>query len=203
MKFFVLFASLVLLLLAYPYVEAPLIAMLIPVASVYALSDRKRHWVVAAILAIPTLVGLAGTETGVHVVPPAVWHLSALCLFAFTTGVVSRRVMASRRVTTDELYGAAAVYLLMGVTWTIAYLALEHVRPGSFVLPDSRPATFPDLLYFSYVTLSTVGYGDIRPATDGARSLALLEAVSGVMYIAISVARLLGFHLSRRDATGR
>lgn len=203
MKLFVLFASLVLLLLTYPYVDAPLVAMLIPVASVYTLSDRKRHWVVAAILAVPTLVGLAGAQTGVHVVPPVVSHLSALCLFAFTTGVVNRRVMASHRVTTDELYGAAAVYLLMGVTWTIAYLALENVRPGSFQFPDDRPPALPDLLYFSYATLTTVGYGDIRPATDGARSLAILEAVSGVMYVAISVARLLGFHLSRGEPPPR
>lgn len=196
MRFLYLFVSLVILLLAYPYVDAPLVTMLIPVASVYALSDRKGYRVVAAVLAVPTLLGLVGSETGVHIVPPLAGHLAALCLFMFTTGVISGKIMSSRQVTTDELYGAAAVYLLMGFTWTIAYVALESVRPGSFQIQGGGTPALPDLLYFSYITLTTLGYGDVRPVTDGARSLALLEAVAGVMYIAISVARLLGFHLS-------
>ena len=107
-------------------------------------------------------------------------------------------MLRSERVTGDTLCGAIAVYLMIGLTWSLGHGLLEYLRPGSYhvLAGGPRPATSKDLLYFSYVTLATLGYGDVVPAADGARSLAVLEALGGTIYLAILVARLIGLHLS-------
>lgn len=102
-------------------------------------------------------------------------------------------------MTGDTLCGAIAVYLMIGLTWSLAYVLLEHLHPGSFRLTAAgmQGVDGKDLLYFSYVTLATLGYGDVVPATDGARSLAVLEGLCGTVYMAILVARLIGLHLAQ------
>lgn len=105
-------------------------------------------------------------------------------------------------VTLDTIAGAACVYMLMGVLWASAYMLLEHLRPGSFVIPaDWRlpgNQVGPALVYFSYVTLTTLGYGDIRAAGPAAAGLAVVEAIVGQLFLAVTIARLVGQHLSRR-----
>ena len=103
-------------------------------------------------------------------------------------------------MTPDVLYGAISVYLMIGLTWSVAYLLLENLYPGSFYIdaahnPDGY-LNLSDLLYYSYVTLTTLGYGDITLVTSQARSLAFLEAVCGVLYVAVLVARLVGSSLA-------
>lgn len=106
-------------------------------------------------------------------------------------------------VTLDTIAGAACVYMLMGVIWANAYMLLEHLRPGSFVIPDDwrLPGNQigPALVFFSYVTLTTVGYGDIRTAGPAAGGLAVVEAIVGQLFLAITIARLVGQHLSKRS----
>lgn len=106
-------------------------------------------------------------------------------------------------VTLDTIAGAACVYMLIGVFWASAYALLEHLRPGSFVIPDDwrLPGNQfgPALVFFSYVTLTTVGYGDIRPMGPAAGGMAVVEAIVGQLFLAITIARLVGQHLSRRS----
>jgi hypothetical protein len=103
-------------------------------------------------------------------------------------------------VTADKIYGALCVYLLIGLTWGFMFLTLEGVQPGSFSLGQGQPngiAKDPaTLVYFSFVTLSTVGYGDITPLSPPARSLAFMEAIIGQIYLAVLVARLVGLHIA-------
>ena len=81
----------------------------------------------------------------------------------------------------------------------LAYVLLEHLHPGSYrvAVAGMQGANGKDLLYFSYVTLATLGYGDVVPVTDGARSLAVMEGLCGTIYMAILVARLIGLHLAQ------
>ena len=106
-------------------------------------------------------------------------------------------------VTLDTIAGAACVYMLLGVIWANGYLLLEHLRPGSFVIPDDwrLPGNQigPALVFFSYVTLTTVGYGDIRAAGPAAGGLAVVEAIVGQLFLAVTIARLVGQHLSKRS----
>jgi hypothetical protein len=202
-RYLYLLAALVVMLVAYPYAGSGAglgaAAVLIPIASVFALTtDRHGYRVIPTVLGMVTLFGIFEDTAGFEIVPQFAVEVSALLLFAYTTVFVLRSVLRSDRVTGDTLCGAIAVYLMMGLTWSFAHLLLQRLRPGSyrFVAGGMRSANSLELLYFSYVTLATLGYGDVVPVTDGARSLAVLEAVGGTVYMAILVARLIGLHLA-------
>jgi hypothetical protein len=119
-----------------------------------------------------------------------------LLFYAYTTVVILLHVLKDREVTADTLCGAVCVYLLMGMTWMMAYVLLEGTQPGSFASPETA-LNWSDLLYYSFATLTTVGYGDVAPLTSKARSLSFLEAVFGVLYVAVLISRLVGAYLAR------
>jgi voltage-gated potassium channel Kch len=98
-----------------------------------------------------------------------------------------------KKVTDDSIKGGICTYLLLGVTWGLVYRILLFFDPKAFLFEG---VSAPGLFYFSYVTLTTVGYGDIVPATHFAQTLAFLEAVTGQMFIAIFIARLMGLHIA-------
>jgi hypothetical protein len=110
--------------------------------------------------------------------------------FALTAVGLFSYLRSSRIVTQAHLYTAVNIYLLLGLLWTTLYLAIDTFYPGSIQI-RSNPAEYEtNLLYFSLITLSTIGYGDIVPLSGEARILAALEGVTGVLYIAITVALL-------------
>jgi hypothetical protein len=106
--------------------------------------------------------------------------------------VLWQRVFARGRVTANRLMGAVTVYILLGVLWNQIYDLLEAVHPGSFNFgPDfSGISIDSSLMYFSFITLTTVGYGDATPAMPFAHSMAVLEALVGQLYLAILIGRL-------------
>src|SRR6202007_1724482 len=98
----------------------------------------------------------------------------------------------SRTVAQAEFYTAVNIYLLLGLLWTTIYLAIDAFSPGSIQMGSDPANRETELLYFSLITLSTVGYGDIVPLSGAARMLTALEGVTGVLYIATTVALLVG-----------
>ena len=118
---------------------------------------------------------------------------AALC--AFTTLAALRHVATAKKITLDVLCGAAAVYLLLGLTWAITYSLLETFSPGSLALPNPEvQSAWTQVLYFSFTTLTTVGYGDVLPVSAFARIWSNLEAVAGTFYMALLVARLVSLY---------
>ena len=117
--------------------------------------------------------------------------------------VVLERVLRAGRVTVHRINGAIAAYLLFAVIFANAYELVETLQPGSFGgVTASRG--WGGFLYFSQVTLFTVGYGDITPVAAGARSLAMLEGLIGQLFPAILLARLVALEIEdRRSRTGR
>jgi hypothetical protein len=198
-QFHYLLASLILLLAVYPYVSAGptgpaalrALTSFVLITGIYAVSDRRRQIVIAALLAVPAFgLGWLRVFTSAPALSTAE-SIFAVLFYAFTALICLKRVVRARRVTSDTISGAISVYLLMGLTWATAYDLVETITPGSFASsqPDAT-FTFPAFIYYSFVTLATLGYGDITPLTDQARSLALLETVSGTLYIAVLIARL-------------
>ncbi|HXV61623.1 MAG TPA: ion channel [Vicinamibacteria bacterium] len=114
-------------------------------------------------------------------------------------------VLGSRRVTMNTVYGAACAYLLIGLLWAGLYRFVFWVDPGAFRMPESisgNPQELVDSLgYFSYVTLTTLGYGDITPVKPIARALAVVEAVIGQLYVGILIARMVGLHIASATAS--
>jgi hypothetical protein len=117
------------------------------------------------------------------------FSLGVLCI------AIGIRVFGAGRVTLDRVLGAVALYTLIGVVWAEAYQLVSVHSRGSFTglqLPD--PFDRSTWIYFSFVTLTTVGYGDIAPVAHVAKSLAIFEALIGQLYPAIVLARLVSLH---------
>jgi ion channel len=110
--------------------------------------------------------------------------------FALTAAGLFSYLRNSRSVAQAQLYTAVSIYLLLGLLWTTLYLAMDAFYPGSIRIGSLPADRQTELLYFSLITLSTIGYGDIVPLSGEARILAALEGVTGVLYIAITVALL-------------
>jgi energy-converting hydrogenase Eha subunit C len=212
-RFAYLTKSLVILILAYPYLELNIagqavmtvITIFVMLSLILAVSDTKRNIIIALCLAVPWFVTLIINFPLFEIEREIVIRkeiVFAVLLFFFTTITIFVHLLKSREVTSEILFAAVCVYLLIGLTWGALYVFIELVAPGSFVdTSDEIAITSPRFLFFSYITLTTVGYGTLIPVTDQARSIALLEAVIGQLYLAIMVARLVGLHISKPKAT--
>jgi hypothetical protein len=124
--------------------------------------------------------------------------------FCFLTLVAASLLMdiaRSRRVDMNVVFGACCVYLLLGLIWAAVYSLLESAAPGSFDLsgrPDGAESAASGLVYYSFITMTTVGYGDIVPLSPPARALSALQGLVGQLYLAIVIARFVGLEISTR-----
>jgi hypothetical protein len=112
-----------------------------------------------------------------------------------------RQVAFGQEISFNRLIGAVCIYLLLGMIWSVAYTLIEMAQPGSFSgLSDTGGAGGwdPSWLYFSFVTMTTLGYGDFLPLSATARMFAYLQAVFGQFYIAVLVAGLVSAYISAR-----
>ena len=114
--------------------------------------------------------------------------------------VILARVLKKGPITFHRIEGAIAVYLLLGLTWAHAFELVEYLNPGSFTGVLTGSGRFSSWTYFSFVTLATLGYGDISPVHPVARSLAVAEAITGQLYLAILIARLVSQELYYRTS---
>jgi hypothetical protein len=113
--------------------------------------------------------------------------------------VLFRYVFTSTAVTSDVIYGAIAIYFLLSFLFVPIYGMLEIASPGSFIdHVTGTPVQWQQLVYYSLITLSTAGYGDVSPVSSWARMLAGLEATIGVMYVAILMARLVSLYETQK-----
>ena len=166
-------------------------------------------------LVIPGVVTLAVTFT-LGTIPDGhywLWAVARAVTFIvpiLTVGtLILVDVLAARRIVFDMICGALCVFVLFGMCWANVYTLLERVAPGSFAVDFSRYrvdagadplAAAGVFTYYSFVTLTTVGYGDIVPSSATARWLVWLEAVFGQFYMAVFVSRLIGLQTSVADA---
>ena len=151
-----------------------------------------QRWVLitAIALGIPAVLRL-----GIYDVLWIEWVslISSALFFAFVIVMMLRYLFTSKNIDLDIIYGAVCIYLLLGVVWEILYSLIEAFQPGSFSTTDEA-----SLIYYSFVTLTTLGYGDIVPTSQIAKSLSTLEAATGQLYLTVLVARLVGMHIAQR-----
>ena len=130
-------------------------------------------------------------------------YLLAACFFAFALYGILRAILL-KQASGDAILGAVCGYLLLGIIWSVLYCAVEMAHPGSFRMPGpanmdiGAPRLESGVLsYYSFITLATVGYGDVTPTTPLARTLAWIEAIAGQFYLAVLVAGLVGFKVTQ------
>lgn len=112
--------------------------------------------------------------------------------------IIMRRVLDSSPVTADKICGAVSAYMLIGLIWAVIYALFQVTNPESFYIPESmitEKAGGLWALYFSFVSLTTIGYGDITPLAPAAQTYAFLEAVCGQLFLTVLIARLVALHI--------
>jgi voltage-gated potassium channel len=129
------------------------------------------------------------------------YYLHLFCLFCFYLWAIwlaGKQVLFSGAVDVNKIVGAICIYLLMGLIWAIMYLFIVKIIPGAFngIEQGIWYENFGDVAYYSFVTLTTLGYGDITPLAPVAKFLVYMQAVVGVFYMAILVASLIGVSIS-------
>ncbi|MBU2710336.1 ion channel [Zooshikella harenae] len=174
---------------------------LLLVCSIYVFSHDRRTLISTLILAIPTaLTGWISVSRGTPTFAMLDTFLYII-FFAYIIIRIIKLVFANTVITRDTLYGAMCVYLLFGIWWALCYSFIELVHPDSFHGINAVDGyDVWGFIYFSYVSLTTLGLGDMVPITRAAQSLTALEAVVGQFYLAVSVARLVGMHISQKIA---
>src|SRR2546423_113111 len=206
-----LLIALALLFFSFPFVEeieggdiiVSLLLSLVLISAVLAVASRRRTLVIAVLLVIPAIVGRWINHFQPHLVHPAVFLIAGLVLIAFVVVNLLRFILRAPSVNTEVLCASIAAYLMLGLMWTMAYWLVDQLTPGGAFSFNTNTGTrsmngFTGF-YFSFITLSTVGYGDITPVSRIARWLAALEAMTGLLYVAVLIARLVALYSSPKS----
>jgi hypothetical protein len=184
-----------------------LLIVVVLLAGFVMLFKRRRYRVVALLLGVPTVVAnwTRYALPGLPTLPLALaFHCFAALFIALTLAAILQDLHEARQVSSDSLYGGLIGYLLIGALFGHLYAALDHLSPGDFRVSDpvlaqraAKGLPLHLLTYFSFATLTTIGYGDIIPTSPSTRALACLEAVAGQFYMVAVMAELIGLKLSR------
>jgi voltage-gated potassium channel Kch len=166
---------------------------------VQAKRRRALGWVLASTAIAERLVAVWASGHRLYLLTSVSW----LLFFSFVTWTELRSLLKHREITRETISLSVSIYLLLGLTWGILYIFIFELQPHAFsavhFLPGlrERQPAFPELIYFSLTTLSTVGYGDITPLTLQARYAAVAEGIGGQLYLAILVARLVALNMGQ------
>ena len=185
------------------FVESGLIT-LVMIASLVAVGRDHRVLIQAAVLFVPAIAGKWLNHFFPNDVSPLYFPFFGIAFFAFTIYRILRFILQTTHVDNEVLSAGIVVYLMLGILWAQAYMLLAQVTPDTFRFPlsehsESHMGGF-NAFYFSFSTLTTVGFGDITPMSKIARTLAVMEAVTGTLYLAILISRLVGRYSSHTGA---
>jgi hypothetical protein len=195
--------ALILLLVAYPFVVdldygvlvEDILMTIILVSAVLAVGGRS--WVLTIVLVIPALAARWMDHYWRGMAPSWLLHCGHMVFVGFVVLQLLRFILRSTRVNADVMCAGISAYLMLGLLWTTAYLTVSQLNPAAFAgarLVANQPLGRFDALYFSYVSLTCLGCSDIAPVSHAARMLLMMESMTGVLYIAILIARLVALY---------
>ena len=165
---------------------------------IWSIRDSQTSFRIATVLMAVALVGFSIDAAQDY---SSAWYIASLALFLFLLIAILtalRQVIYGLAMNPNRLYGAVCVYLLIGILWALMYNVLYSIHPNAFdgVGTVGVDEGQNEWIYYSFVTLTTLGYGDILPITRAARTLAYAEAIVGVFYMAMLVAALVSGYQS-------
>jgi len=170
---------------------------LVLIAGVIVVGARRATLVPAIFLVVVGLVARWVNHFRPEAMPAGIHLIAGMLLLGLVAVEFLRFILRAPRVTAQVLEAGISTYLVFGLLWTLAYMLVGQVDPGAFTFSESSAGHSMDsfnALYYSLVTLTTMGYGDIVPVSRAARMLAVSEATTGVMYMSILIARLVGMY---------
>ncbi len=213
-----LLIAIVLWIVATPFFEAlqhgdfigAVLLTLVLFSAVLAVGANRRKLALASVLVTPVFVGKWVNQLRPDAMPTEVFLVAGMLFVAFVVVNLFHFILTAPQINTEVLCAAASNYLMIGILWMFAYLLLGRLLPGSFVF-NAGPALDRSMdafnaLYFSFVTLSTLGFGDIIPVSKVARMLSIVEAMTGMFYVTFLIARLVALYSSedsRRRSNSR
>jgi len=202
-RFNILLVTLMLLLLIFPFIDhfelsglrllLNVFTTLILISSVHAVSENRRQLILTLSVILPAIVFGWGNQFSHLKISEVGAAILQIIAFGFIAYHILGYALRGGRVDAEKVAAAVCVYLMIGVVWHHAYILVDILIPGSF---NSAVSNGKNYLYFSFVTLSTLGYGDITPASGPAQALAYTEALVGQLYLTILVARLVGLYIA-------
>jgi len=176
----------------YSYLVLNTLSTIVIIAGAYAASANKKSVIILLVLSLPWFLSewffMKSTNT----------VFLSFFFFLYVTLTLFDMLIKSKDITPNTLYGAVCVYLMLGLLWASIYGLINELIPGSIFtgnLTDSQLTT-NEVIYFSYTTLTTLGYGDITSMAPVGRILSVLEAIIGQLFIAFMVARLIAIYSS-------
>lgn len=203
-----LLVALVVLIVTYPLVDQfaygavleDALFTAVMLLAVLAIGAGRRTLLWGIVLVIPALLGQWSDGTWLADYMPGEGAFPALVFLVFVVFHLMRFILRAPRVNSEVLFAGIVTYLMLGLIWGFAYLLVQVLAPGSFAYTpggaSGQALTGFNAFYFSFVTLSTVGYGDFVPVSPVARTLAMTEAMTGTLYLAILISRLVSLHSS-------
>jgi Ion channel len=206
-----LLIALTILLVALPFLdETPngalvegILMTVVLLSAVAAVGGRRASFIAALVLVIPAVVTKWFDQFRPGLLPSEIHLLAAMVFLIYIIAHLLRFILRTPHVTGEVLCSAAATYLLLAMLWAFAYTILARINPDAFafnVKADPHPAMARfQALYFSFCTLTTVGYGDIAPVSNVARVLAMAESTTGIFFATILIARLVALYSSNRS----
>ena len=205
-RYFFLLISLLSLILITPLFQGvvPLPLLLdisitgIFLSALYAISQKTQRLPLAVGLLLPVVAGMWVTYF-VHIpYLRLVADCCAILFFAFTIILLLSSLLREHEITLDVIYGVIAVFFLMALMWAFIFDVIEALRSGSFQITSSTlHGTRVHFVYYSFITITTVGYGDILPVTLTARAFSIVEMIVGQVYLVVLVARLVGINITQ------
>jgi len=170
------------------------------ISMVYTVSHKKRHLYIGGLLAMTMLISLWLQYFYQNNLVFAIGRICGILLLIMVIINTLAFIFKSEDVTIEVIYAAMLVYLLMAFMWSFVYVLLGLINSASFNVGSNPGQSYQmRFIYYSFVTITTLGYGDITPATDLASSFSILEAVVGQLYLVVVVARLVGMHVSSKS----
>lgn len=177
-----------------------LVVSAIFLSAMYAVVEKTRHLIIAACLVAPMLVSV-WLKYFIDVrALSIIGEICGILFFAYSIYNIVKYLFKQKEVTKETICAAVVIYMLMAFMWARAYGLLDLIHPGSFSMPEGH--VFGErtvYLYYSFVTITTLGYGDISPLTDKASGLSIIEAVSGQIFLVVLVSWLVGMYVSKRS----
>jgi ion channel len=213
-RFTLLLATILLLLVSQPIFVGHALAQnvatatlsLVLLSALYAFRSVRIFFTIALVLLFPSIGSRVALLFTSNPTVELIGALSSALFLAVTVVALISRLFIVRSVTLDTISAAICAYLLTGVAFAYAFGAVELENPGSFSagLMHQHAGTIAPLLaslhsliYYSFVCLTTTGFGDIAPISEGARSLSVMESVFGQLFMAILIARLVGLQVAQ------